>query len=30
MQAALPHIDVFASGHNADSLFAMEKAVLAS
>jgi uncharacterized protein with von Willebrand factor type A (vWA) domain len=30
MQAALPYVDVFASGHNADSLFAMEKAVLAS
>jgi uncharacterized protein with von Willebrand factor type A (vWA) domain len=30
MQAAMPHVDVFASGHNADSLLAMEKAVLAS
>jgi uncharacterized protein with von Willebrand factor type A (vWA) domain len=30
MRAALPYIDVFASGHNADSLFAMEEHVLAS
>ena len=30
MKAALPYIDVFASGHNAESLFAMEEQVFAS